>query len=169
MKKKYFPIKAIIVLMIIFILGFLFAIISFNDLSLFEKIMIVICDIIILIGIVLLLFTYIEFDDEKVYLKLKTYSNYNELKAKILKGPKIFYKDINRIDYDDYKSKNGSMNIVKIELKDNNKTVAININGFTKFQRAKIKKQLNDIFVVKNDNWFYYKSLFRILFKVQSV
>ena len=43
------------------------------------------------------------------------------------------------------------MNIVKIELKDNNKTVAININGFTKFQRAKIKKQLNDIFVVKND------------------
>ncbi len=61
------------------------------------------------------------------------------------------------------------MNIVKIELKDNNKTVAININGFTKFQRAKIKKQLNDIFVVKNDNWFYYKSLFRILFKVQSV
>ena len=44
------------------------------------------------------------------------------------------------------------MNIVKIELKDNNKTAAININGFTKFQRAKIKKQLNDIFVVKNDN-----------------
>jgi len=61
------------------------------------------------------------------------------------------------------------MNIEIIELKDNNKKVAININGFTKFQRAKIKKQLNDIFVVKNDNWFYYKSLFRILFKVQSV
>ena len=65
---------------------------------------------------------------------------------KFLKGPVIYYKDINRIDYHCYKDKNSKMNVVKIELKDNNKILTININGYTRVQREQIKMYFNNIF-----------------------
>ena len=79
------------------------------------------------------------------------YTEHNEYKNKFVKGPVIYYDNINRIDYQYYKDKRASMNIVKIELKDNNKNLIININAYTKSQQNQIKWYFNNIFKLKED------------------
>ena len=146
MKKKFTPFKIAIILSVILLFGLLYFILTFKSQELAMNVFVIMLLIILFFGIIYVLLTNIQFYKDKVILNLYIYTEHNNYKMKFLKGPVIYYKDINRIDYHCNKDNNSKMNVVKIELKDNNKVLTININGYTRLQREQIKMYFNNIF-----------------------
>ena len=151
MKKKFIPFKIVIMLTIIFIIGVLYTILAFNEQELNIKIVLIVLYVLLFLGIIYTMFMNIQFEKDKVIINMYIYTEHNEYKNKFVKGPVIYYDNINRIDYQYYKDKRASMNIVKIELKDNNKNLIININAYTKSQQNQIKWYFNNIFKLRED------------------
>jgi flagellar basal body-associated protein FliL len=138
-------------LTIIFIIGVLYTILAFNEQELYINIVLIVLYVLLFLGIIYTMFMNIQFEKDKVIINMYIYTEHNEYKNKFVKGPVIYYDNINRIDYQYYKDKRASMNIVKIELKDNNKNLIININAYTKSQQNQIKWYFNNIFKLRED------------------
>ena len=103
MKKKFIPFKIVIMLTIIFIIGVLYTILAFNEQELYINIVLIVLYVLLFLGIIYTMFMNIQFEKDKVIINMYIYTEHNEYKNKFVKGPVIYYDNINRIDYQYYK------------------------------------------------------------------
>jgi len=143
MKKHFRPTGSTAILIIISIIGFIIPFLI--DDKPHRIVFFIFGPIIFIFGFYMLLFTGITFYNDNVKIKLNLYLEEKPNSYTLFKPIFLEYKNINRIDYGDFKYKGTRISLVRIELKYNNKPLMVNIQIYGRKKRKKIIELFNSI------------------------
>ena len=160
--RTFRPFKSMILIsfvILIFILPFVYAILTNKDssLQLWQVIFFVVIFLFLFVALIIASFSKITFSDERVLIKTSIKTKHKEYKPHLFKTLVLDFNEINSVNYTDYRGfRNTHYYYAIIELKDNNKVLEVNISDFSKKQREGIRKHFDDIFIARKglDNYY---------------